>query len=62
MYDHVEVKLETLKADIKTTLGNGFVQLSSLPMAAPILFAKMKDGSLPLFFGSPALNRAMLNY
>jgi len=34
-----EVELKTLKAYIQTNLANGFIQWSSSPAAAPILFA-----------------------
>jgi hypothetical protein len=46
IYNLSEVELKTLKAYIETNLANGFIQRSSSPAAAPILFAKKKDGGL----------------
>jgi len=57
IYNLSEVELKTLKAYIKTNLPNGFIQPSSSPVAAPILFAKKKDGSLQLCVDYGALNR-----
>jgi hypothetical protein len=50
--------LKTPKAYIETNLANGFVQRSSSPAAAPILFAKRKDGGLRLCVDYRALNNA----
>jgi hypothetical protein len=58
IYNLSEVELETLKAYIETTLANGFIQRSSLPAAAPVLFAKKKDGGLRLCVDYRALNKA----
>jgi len=44
IYSLSEVELKMLKAYIETNLPNGFIQQSSSPAAAPILFAKKKDG------------------
>jgi hypothetical protein len=44
IYNLLEFKLRMLKADIKANLANGFIQRSSSPAAAPILFAKEMDG------------------
>jgi len=48
IYNLSEVELKTLKAYIKTNLPNGFIQRSSSPATAPILFAKKNDGGLRL--------------
>jgi len=48
IYNPSEFELKTLKAYIETNLANGFIQRSSSPAAAPILFAKRKDGGLRL--------------
>jgi len=56
IYNLSEVELRTLKAYIETNLANGFIQRSSSPAAAPILFAKKKDGGLRLFVDYRALN------
>jgi len=58
IYNLSEVKLKTLKAYIETNLANGFIQRSSSPAGAPILFAKKKDGRLRLCLDYRALNRA----
>jgi hypothetical protein len=50
--------LRTLKAYIEANLANGFIQRSSSPAAAPILFAKKKDGGLRLCVDYRALNLA----
>jgi hypothetical protein len=56
IYNLSEVELRTLKAYIETNLANGFIQRSSSPAAAPILFAKKKDGCLRLCINYRALN------
>jgi len=48
IYNLSEVELISLKAYIETKLANGFIQRSSSPAAAPILFAKKTDGGLRL--------------
>jgi hypothetical protein len=58
IYNLSEFQLRTLKADIEANLANGFIQRSSSPAAAPILFAKKKDGGLRLFVDYRALNKA----
>jgi len=58
IYNLSEVELKTLKAYIETNLAKGFIQRSSSPAAAPILFAKKKDGGLRLCVDYRALNRA----
>jgi len=45
-----------LKGYIKASLANEFNQRSSSPAAAPILFAKKKDGGLRLCVDYRALN------
>ena len=56
IYNLSEFELETLKAYIETNLASGFIQPSSSPAAAPILFAKKKDGELWLCVDYRALN------
>ena len=46
IYNLSEFELKTLKAYVETNLANGFIQWSSFSAAAPILFAKTKDGGL----------------
>jgi hypothetical protein len=58
IYNLSEVEFKTLEAYIETNLANGFIQLSSSPAAAPILFAKQKDGRLRLCVDYSALNKA----
>jgi hypothetical protein len=58
IYNLSEVELKTLKAYIETNLANGFIQRSSSPAAAPMLFAKKKDSGLQLCVDYRALNRA----
>jgi len=53
-----EFKLRTLKAYIEANLANEFIQRSSSPAAAPILFAKKKDGGLTVCVDYHALNLA----
>jgi len=56
IYNLSEVELRTLKAYIETNLANGFIQRSSSSAAAPILFARKKDGGLRLCVDYRALN------
>jgi len=58
IYNLLEFELTTLKACIEANLPNGFIQQSSSPVAAPILFGKMKDGGLRLCVDNRALNKA----
>ena len=60
IYNLSEVELKTLKAYIETNLANGFIQRSSSQAAAPILFAKKKDGGLRLCVDYRALNSATI--
>jgi len=48
IYNLLEFELRTSKAYIEANLANVFIQRSSLPAAAPILFAKKMDGALRL--------------
>jgi len=57
-YNVSELELRTLKAYIEANLANGFIQRSLSPEAAPILFAKKKDGGLRLCVDYSALNLA----
>jgi hypothetical protein len=60
IYNLSEFELRTLKAYIEANLANGFIQRSSSPVAAPILFAKTKDGGLGLCFDYRALNKVTM--
>jgi hypothetical protein len=60
IYSLSEVEFKTLKAYIKTNLASGFIQRSSSPVASPILFVKMMDGSLRLCVDYRALNYALV--
>jgi hypothetical protein len=62
IYNLSEVELRTLKAFIETNLANGFIQRSSSPAAAPILFTRKKDGHLSLCVDYQALNKATVKY
>jgi hypothetical protein len=57
IYNLSEFELSMLKAYIQANLANGFIQPSSSLAAAPILFAKKKDGRLRLGVDYGALNR-----
>jgi len=56
IYNLSEIELRTLTAYIETNLANGLIQPSSSSAAAPILFAKKKDGGLRLCVDYRALN------
>jgi hypothetical protein len=58
IYNVSEFELRMLKAYIEANLANGCIQRSSSPAAAPILFAKKKDGGLRLCVDCRALNLA----
>ena len=60
IYNISEVELKMLKAYIETNRGHGFIQRSSSPAAAPILFAKTKDGGLRLCVYYPAPDSAII--
>lgn len=49
-------ELNELKTQIDDLLKNGFIQVSSSPWAAPVLFARKKDGTLRLCTDYRALN------
>jgi hypothetical protein len=57
-YNLAEFELRTLKAYIEANQANGCIQRSSSPAAAPILFAKNKNGGLRLCVDYRALNLA----
>jgi hypothetical protein len=61
IYNLSEFELTTLKAYLEANLAKGFIQRSSSPAAAPILFPKKQDGGLMLCVDYRALNLAMLN-
>jgi hypothetical protein len=56
IYNLSELDLTTLTAYIEAKLAIAFIQRSSSPAAAAILFAKQNDGGLRLFVDSHALN------
>jgi len=58
IYHLSEFELRTLKAYIEAHLVNGFIQRSSSPAAAPILFAKKTDGGLRQCVDYRAVNKA----
>jgi len=58
IYNLSELELRTLKAHMEANFVNGFIQQSSSPAAAQILFAMKKDGGLRLCVDYRALNLA----
>jgi hypothetical protein len=60
IYNLSEFELRTLKAYIDANLANKIIQRSSSPVAAPILFAKTKDGGLRLGIDYRKHNKAMV--
>jgi hypothetical protein len=56
IYNLKGFELKTLKAYIETNMASGCIQRLSTPAAAPILFAKKKDGGLRLCVDYRALN------
>jgi len=58
IYNLSKFQLRPLKAYIEANLANGFIQRSLSPVAAPILFAKKKDGGLRRCVDYRALNLA----
>ena len=63
IYNLSEFELRTLKAYIEANLANRFIQRSSSPAAAPILFAKKKnDGGLRLCVDYRALNKVTVKH
>ena len=56
-------KLETLRKYIKEYLVRGWIHQSRLPIGAPILFTKKKDGGLWLYINYYRLNKITIkNY
>jgi hypothetical protein len=56
IYNLSEFELKILQAYIETNLASGFIQRSSSPAAAPILFAKKKDQGRRLCVDYRAVN------
>ena len=56
LYNLSQWELEVLKDYIEKNLKSGFIQRSSSPAGAPILFVKKKDGSLQLCVDYRRLN------
>ena len=52
-----QVELDALKGYIDKMLGKGFIQTSNLPIGAPVLFVKKKNGTLRLCVDYRALNK-----
>jgi len=61
IYNLLEFKLRMLKCYMEANLADCFIQWSSSPAAAPILFAKKQDGGLRLSVDYRALNVVTLN-
>jgi hypothetical protein len=57
LYSLSKLELEALRKFLDENLNRGFLRASSSPAAAPILFAKKKDGSLRLCVDYRALNK-----
>jgi hypothetical protein len=60
IYSLSEVELKALSDYIEEHLDKGFIQPSSSPAGAPILFVKKKDGSLRLCVDYRALNKVTI--
>jgi hypothetical protein len=52
-----QVELDTLKSYIDEILGKGFIWTSNLPIGAPVLFIKKKNGMLRLCVNYCTLNK-----
>ena len=52
-----QVELDTLKSYIDEMLSKGFIRTSNLPIGAPVLFVKKKNGTLRLCVDYRALNK-----
>jgi len=59
-YNILEFELRTFKAYIEANLPTRFIQWSSSPMAAPIHFARRKDGGSRLWVDYRVLNKVTL--
>ena len=46
IYGLTPISIEALRKEVNKNLEQGFIQPSTLPSGAPILFVKMKDGGL----------------
>ena len=46
IYGLTPIEVEALQKEVNKNLGQGFIQPSTLPAGAPILFVKKKDGGL----------------
>ncbi len=57
LYNMSELELKALKEYIDDILDKGFIQASSSPTGAPVLFAKKKDGGLQLCVDYKVLNK-----
>jgi hypothetical protein len=57
IYNMSQVELDALKGYIDEMLGKGFIRTSNLPIGAPVLFVKKKNGTLRLCVDYRALNK-----
>jgi hypothetical protein len=57
LYSLSEVELKALDEYIKENLSKGYIQASTSPAGAPILFVKKRDGSLRLCVDYRGLNK-----
>lgn len=55
-YKMAPLELETLRTQLKDLLSMGYIQPSTSPWAAPVLFVKKKDGTLRLCIDCRGLN------
>ncbi|KAM2442196.1 hypothetical protein PS1_023335 [Malus domestica] len=53
-------ELRELKTQLQELVDKGFIQPSTSPLGAPVLFVKKKDGSLRLCINYRQLNRVMI--
>ena len=59
-YRMASAELRVLKAQLEELLSKGFIRPSISPWGAPVLFVKMKDGSLRLCIDYRQLNRVTI--
>jgi hypothetical protein len=60
LYSLSHPELEELKRWLEENLSKGFIRASSSPAAAPILFVKTEDGSLPLVIDYRRINEGTI--
>ncbi|XP_050133228.1 uncharacterized protein LOC126609331 [Malus sylvestris] len=59
-YRMAPTELRELKTQLQELVDKGFIQPSTSPLGAPVLFVKKKDGSLRLCINYRQLNRVMI--